>query len=214
MGYRAGLVLSTFKLIGIGAGIIISNMYYTHVAEWISENSQWVVTMRQGIENNFIGNVDVSDMNNTGLIEVLKDVPMPDGMKENFIKSDLVQNAMLGSTNEISKVLVDWITNTLVNLVSIVLIFLVVIIVVKILGLIIDKIVKIPVLNEINQFGGFLFGVVKGIIYVMVLMLLVPPVSAIFPNLNLMETLNSSQIALYFHKYNIVYLLFRLMIKF
>ena len=206
VGFRAGLILSTFNLIGIVAGIIISNIYYSQVAEWIITNSDWVETLRKGISDNLIGPMGGNGINNIDIMNAIKDVPIPDGMKETFISSDIVQNAMVGSTNQLNTVLVDWITNSLINLISVVLVFLAVIIVVKILAMIIDQIVKIPVLKEINQFGGLLFGVAKGILYVMVIMLLVPPISAMFPDLGIMNTLNSSQVALYFHEYNIVFL--------
>jgi len=55
--------------------------------------------------------------------------------------------------------------------------------------------------------------VVKGALYVMVLILLVPPLSTILPDLGLMEMLNQSTIALYFYNYNIVYMIFRLVLK-
>lgn len=212
-GFRKGLIMATFNLVGIVGGIIVSNMYYQEFVQWLMKNTNWFESLQVGIRDNLLGAIPSSAPTTNSLMEAIKEVPIPEGMKLNFINSEIVQNTLTSNPDKISGVFVDWIATMLLNLVSMVLIFLAVIITVKIVGLIIDQIVKIPVLKEINQFGGLVFGLIKGALYVMVLILLVPPVSTLIPSLELMQRLNDSTVAIYFYNYNLVYMIFRLVLN-
>jgi uncharacterized membrane protein required for colicin V production len=125
-----------------------------------------------------------------------------------FVKSDGFDQMIQSNVENFSDVFSVWLSEKLLTIISMVIIFIVIYLGIRIIGSVLNKVFEIPVLKGVNKLSGFLFGCVKGIFFAMLLVLVVVILSPVFTDLNLVETLETSQIAIYFYKYNMIMFIF------
>lgn len=94
----------------------------------------------------------------------------------------------------------DTITNLIISLFIVFIIYLVVNIVLSIVINIIDNFFKFPVLNALNKFTGFVFGLVKGILIVFIIYALLTPVIVLNSQSFIATSTMNSTLGMYFYR--------------
>lgn len=202
-GWYIGLVLSFFNVAGYLIAGIISKLYYTKVSVLIATYTQFDENLKEFIEEKLrqqIGNVTADNMPDTsGLVKEL-----PIGIKDKLL--ELLPTGSYSPFNtgilNIANALVDMI----MNLVGMVVVFLVVLIIIKIIVLILNRLAKLPGLKDINKGGGLLFGTIKGIIIVLIILTIATPFIAANPNQVISSNILDSRVGSWLFDHNILWL--------
>ena len=94
----------------------------------------------------------------------------------------------------------DTITDLIISLFIVLIIYIVVNIVLSIVINIIDSFFKFPVLNALNKFTGFVFGLVKGILIVFIIYALLTPVIVLNSQSFIATSTMNSTLGMYFYR--------------
>lgn len=114
-------------------------------------------------------------------------------VKNSFEKTDYLSN------------LIDNPNQFLINVFSIITIFVLIILISAILIELLDIILKLSGLSLWNRAIGGLFGIVKGIVFIMILFVIINPLVAFFGNEDFIKLLNESQLVKYIYMYNFLF---------
>lgn len=189
IGLSKGFVRSVFKM---GAFIVsgwIAIKFYPKVSVLLQGTSVYL-----NLKERIINNPALQGIGNTAqsMQEGIGKLPIPD-----FLKNLL---GGIGGVEQLGASLAELIA----NIVSVILIFIVARLAFMIIYAILEKIVKLPVLKQIDKIGGFLVGAVQGVLIVYLLF----AVLMIFmssPQFNgIYEAINNSIIAKYLYEHNFI----------
>lgn len=177
-GYRKGLIGMAFSIASFFVAIIISLVLFTPVSSFIIENTQLDETIQNAIVKNFSSNN----------VENPEQTNMPD-MITNYIET---------KTNEIKNAGVEAAAVSLSQLSVKALSFIGLYIVAKIVLLffskIADVIAQLPILKQFDKAGGFLAGILKGIIIIYIILGVLMLVMPLFANLGIYKAINEALI--------------------
>lgn len=114
-------------------------------------------------------------------------------VKNSFEKTDYLSN------------LIDNPNQFLINVFSIITIFVLIILISAILIELLDIILKLSGLSLLNRAIGGIFGIIKGIVFIMILFVIINPLVAFFGNEDFIKLLNESQLVKYIYMYNFLF---------
>lgn len=146
IGYKQGLVKSAIKILSFFIAIIAALSLYKPVSGII------------------INNTPIDDDIKKAIIEKIT----PEGVNPNQeveIKDNFTLKILDGATNSIEQI-AEAFTVKLIEIITILLIYIIAKILLKFVTTLTDLITKLPLLKEINQLGGLIYGIIKGIVLV------------------------------------------------
>lgn len=219
-GWIKGLVRSIIGLIGYIAAFFVAKFYYIDVSKWLLSNFSWFGELKQSITDtvlaSFNSNAQLQTQIGAGygtdVSEALKNKAVLDQLNLPLDISDkvgaFVSGVDIGASQKTAvEGLADLIASGVIYALSFVLIILAVILLVKIIGLILDVATEVPIIKQANKLGGFLFGAVKACFFVFLIMMAITFLAPIAPQLELIESINTSAVGVYFYNNNILLLL-------
>ena len=165
--WRKGFIKSILGLASVIAAFVVSKKYTPDFALWIDKN---FMNGKVGelLDSFASSNKDVSSMieSVTSLFESMKQiVPSSEFGMSGTTAAESIKTAMDSFTAALSY--------SLSEIAAFILLFIATFIVCKIVIFFIDLIFKLPVLDTINKGFGFLFGIIKGLLFIFVVCLLV-----------------------------------------
>ncbi len=183
LAYRKGLLSLSISLLSVVIAIVVTILLYIPVSSFIINNTQ----IDEAIENTLLNHATSLIQENIG----------------DDITGEIIESAATGTlevqANQIAKSIVVYGTMILIFiLVRVALIF------VKVLG---DIVSKIPILKQVNQAGGIIYGLVRGIILVYAILLLINLFTQIDPNNEVNKVINNTYITKAMYNYNVFDLL-------
>ncbi len=211
LGFFRGLIKSVISIISIICGFIAAKIFYLDFLGFLNKNFDLVNNIKSNIIG-FLGNiklpttVDVNSVNVEGLDDKIK-IMKP--IINKFLEDKKVD--LISSGNFVDQ-FSDWLADKLGVLISMVVLFVIVLLVVRIIGFIINKLFELPVLREVNKVAGTLFGLLKGVVYSMLIVILITLFAPVFGGGEILSALNNSFIAIYFYKYNLFVIIFDMLI--
>lgn len=189
IGLSKGFFRTVFK---IGAFILsgwIAIKFYPKVSVLLQGTSFYIK-----LKENIVNNPALQGVENTAgsMNEVIANLPVPDFMK------DLL--AGIGGVEQLGASLAELIA----NIVSVILLFIVARLALMIIYAILERVMKLPVLKQIDKFGGFVLGMVQGLLIVFVLftVLMIFMSSPQFKGIH--DAINDSIIAKYLYEHNFI----------
>lgn len=184
-GYRKGLIKVAFGLVSFILAIIISVILYKPVSSFI------------------INYTPIDDNIEAAVTERLDSSETTDEEIDNF-----VANYFSNIKNASTAVIADTISKTIINISCMIIVFIVAKIVLLLFKFIGDLISKLPLIKQVNNIGGFLYGLLKGLVIIYILLALISILSPLV-NLNeLINIINKSIIANIMYNNNIILILF------
>ena len=179
LAYKKGLLKLAISLMSVIIAIIVSILLYIPVSSFIINNTK----IDEAIESTLLNKATTVIQENTG-----------DDIAGQIIESATTGNLEI-QAEEISKSIVVYSTMIILFiLVRILLIF------VKVLG---DLVAKIPVLKQINQTGGIIYGLVRGIVIIYSVLLVINLFTQIDPNNSVNTAINKTYITKAMYEYNV-----------
>ena len=115
-----------------------------------------------------------------------------------------VENAVTQTQNDIIENLAKEVSIRLINILVIVGLFIVTRLLLIILVLISDLITSIPIIKQFNQLGGILYGTIRGLLLIYVVLSIVFLIVSITANNNIITVIESSIITELMYKNNIL----------
>ena len=174
-GASKGLINGLFGFASLLASIFITKNYYGFVAEFI------------------ITNTNLTDYISSFIIK--REV-------ENSIEEGIVWQVLPSSY--LGEGIIFYLTSVIISTIALFATFFLVRLCLLLLQLLLKEVFKLPVLNLVNFIGGALFGLVKGLLVLLLIFALIIPISTFFYADHINGYIESSMLARYFYSYNFV----------
>jgi len=219
-GWIKGLVRSIIGIIGYIAAFIIAKFYYVDMAEFLTTRFEWFRNLKTNISesilSSFSGNAQLQAAIESGshadLSQALENKDVLDQLDLPATLTDKVatfaQSVDIASTQKNAvEGLAELIANGILYGISFMLVVLLVIFVVKLVGLILDGATEVPIIKQANKLGGLIFGAVKACFFIFLIMTTVVFIAPLTPEMNIIETINTSTVGVYFYNNNVLLIL-------
>lgn len=185
IGYKKGLIKVAFGLVSFILAIAISVVLYKPVSNFI------------------INYTPIDDMIENTVQDRLSSSDITKEETENIV-SNYYKNIKNASTD----VIADGISKTIINISCMIIVFIVSKLILLLFKFIGDLISKLPLIKQVNNIGGFLYGILKGFIIVYILLAIVAIISPIVNINEVVSMINDSIIANIMYNNNIIFMLF------
>ena len=188
--YKKGLVNLAVGLIAVFAAIILSVLFYKPVTNIIIENTQFDETLEKAIIENF--SADVPEGAQVGYTGILS-----------YLETE-VGNAVNKTQNEVVYESAGAIAVKVINLISFIVIFTVVRVALFALTFIADAITSLPILKQLDDVGGILYGLIKALLIIYVVLAVVFFIANLSANATIADAISSSYVTKFFYEHNIL----------
>ncbi len=206
-GFTKGFVRSVAGLLGYVVSLILARAYYKSTAIYISTEYTWFRNVKLSISNHIKSSFSSSP--NAGYISpdtidmgMLNNLNLPSNIKGEITNFFTEFTSMNTGGNAIDR-FADYFSGFILNGIAFLLIFFACLFIIKIIALILDSFVKLPILKQVNQLSGIIFGAIKGFIIVYLIMTIVVFSTPIVSNTFVMDSIKASVIGNFFYNYNI-----------
>lgn len=152
IGYKQGLIKVAIKIASFFIAIIIALVLFKPVSTLVINNT----TIDDKIENAIIEKIT------------------PEGMKpEDKVETQNLPSGIIKNTNDSIKNIAETLTTKLIEICTILILYIVARIVLKFIAALATLIEKIPILKQFNKIGGTVYGLVKGVLIVYVILAII-----------------------------------------
>lgn len=188
--YKKGLVKLAVGLIAVATAIILALILYKPVSNLIIENTEIDENIEQAIINNFSG--DTQENEEVRYVSVL-----------DYLQK-YVDDAVNKTQTEIVTQTAGMMAVKIINVVVLIGIFIIVRAVLVLLTFISDIITSLPILKQFNEVGGILYGAIKALLIIYVVLAIVFLIICYTNNSTISEAINSSYITRFFYDHNLL----------
>lgn len=196
ISYSRGLIKTLFSFVSLIISVVLTMYLYPYVSQFLIKNTGVYASIRNSIIGLLNLNNTTQNVNSTGeQINFINQLSLPEQFKHLLVTNNNSEVYNLLNVNSIGEYIGGLIATLIINIICFLGVFIIVTILVKLFINVLDLVSKLPVLNQINKFGGLILGAIKGVIIVWILFLVMSIMSA-NPNLsNVFETLKTSEVA-------------------
>lgn len=180
LGYKKGLVSLGINLVAFIIAIIITFILYRPIANFIINVSQIDENLQQTIETNI--EEIISNDENKGIVE------------------DTTNSILQGGSRTLA-------VNIIYGITMIVL-FVIARICLVFISAIANMISKLPILNQFNKLGGIVYGLLRGVIIIYVILMVVNLIIALNPTSKIKDNIEQTYLAKTMCEYNILSVFF------
>ena len=194
-GLLDGFVKAFLSFFIVIAGVVAAKIFSPALVGAIKTKTTLYENISQKISQKmalvFTGNATPSDVTDSARLHNI-----PDSMAKHLEKFIDSTNKTIGSS---AQAFGENAANIIVTAISFIAILLVVILVCKLIVLLLDKVMSLPVLNTLNKLGGFVVGIIKGVLFAVIISTLLYSLN-VFLQLDVLSTaINNSLLVKYFY---------------
>ena len=160
IGYKQGLVKAAIKILSFFIAIAVALILYKPISGLIIKHT----TIDDKIKNTITSNVKIEEKQEENSEEHQD--------QSNIIKENLSNKLIAGANNSIEQI-ADAFTTKLIEIIVILLLYIIARIILKFISALTDAITNLPILKQINKTGGIIYGFLKGIIIIHVLLAII-----------------------------------------
>lgn len=188
--YKKGLVKLAVGLIAVIASVILSMIFYKPVSNMVIENTEFDEKIENAIIENFTVNIEENEENeDNGFIKYIE---------------KYVDDAASKTANEIVIEAADTIAIKVINICVILAIFILARIVLILLTFISDIITDLPIIKQCNEVGGIIYGIVKALLIVYVVLAIVFFIVYTTGNTAITDVISNTYITKFFYDNNLL----------
>lgn len=188
--YKKGLVKLAVGLIAVVAAIILALILYKPVSNLIIENTDIDEKIENAIIENFSS--ETQDGQEVRYVTVL-----------DYLEK-YVDDAVNKTQNEIVTQSAETLAVKLINVVVIIGIFIIVRVLLLLLTFISDMITSLPILKQFNEVGGVLYGLIKALLIIYILLAIAFFIVCYINNATVVEAIDSSYLTKFFYEHNLL----------
>lgn len=179
LGYKKGLVSLGIHLVAFIIALVVGLILYRPIGDLVINTTNIDESMQEVIENK--------------LEEIV-------GNEENAeIENNLFGNIQQGAVSETAKS----ISINIIYGATIIILFIILRIALVFVNAIANWIAELPILKQLNKTGGIVYGLLRGLLAVYVILLIINLISSLNPQGGLNEAINSTYLAKTMMNYNI-----------
>ena len=184
IGYKKGLVNVIFNIFAFLIAIIITFIAYKPISEIIIKNT------------NIYDNIKSTIINNSNKDE-----------KENENEESLqkyIQDATEEVKTNTTELIAENIAKKSIEIITGIIVFIVTRILLILLKFVTEAVANLPIIKQLNEIGGFGYGLAKGLIIIYIILTIMFLVISINGNKKIVDTLNASYITKFLYDNNII----------
>ena len=183
LAYKKGLIKLAVQLCSFIIAIIVTVILY------------------QPISNLVINTTGIDETLENTIYEKVNEI-IQEG--ENEYTSEIIEKAKNGTLPEASREL----SINIVRGIVLIILFIAVKILLKFVTAIADLVAKLPILEQVNKLGGIIYGILRGILIIYIVLLLVNVVGQINPQNTIHQNIEQSSLGKIMYENNILNILF------
>lgn len=188
--YKKGLVKLAVGLIAVVAAIILALVFYKPVSNLIIENTELDENIEKAIINNFTS--ETQEGQEVRYVSVL-----------DYLQK-YVDDAVNKTQTEIVTQTAGMMAVKIINVAVLIGIFLLVRVVLLLLTFISDIITSLPILKQFNEVGGVLYGAIKALLIIYIILSIVFFIMCYTSNSTIADAINSSYVTKFFYEHNLL----------
>ena len=182
--YRKGLVKLAVGLIAVIVAIIVSVVLYKPVSNIIIENTEIDENIENTIIENFSAETDGEEDTDNGFMKYME---------------KYVNDSINKTRNQIVLEASNVIATKVINICVFLGIFIIARIVLILLTFIADIIMSLPILKQFNKAGGIIYGLIKALLIIYVILAIIFFIIYVSGNTTLSNAISSSYITKFFY---------------
>ena len=191
-GYKKGLIGVLFTILSFQIALIIAFVLYKPISNAIIANTQIDETIQNAImekvlKNKTEENITPEQANNTSQIVI------------DYINS---------YTNEIkntgTEIVAKNLAETTIGIVVFILLLIISRIILYFFKAIFNIIAKIPIIKQVNKLGGIVYGVIKGLLIIYIILAITSLLATMLSDLEICKAINNSFITGYMYNNNLI----------
>ena len=186
--YRKGLVKLAVGLIAVFASIIIAVILYKPVSNMVIENTEIDNKIENAIVENFTNESEEIQEDN-GFMKYIE---------------KYVDDTVNKTKNEIVIEAAGTIAVKVINICVILAIFIVARLILIVLTFITDLITELPILKQFNEIGGIIYGIIKALLIIYVILAIVFFIVYTTGNIAISDAIANSFITKFFYNHNLL----------
>lgn len=188
--YRKGLVNLAVGLIAVVAAIILSVIFYKPITNLIVENTEFDEMIENTIVETFAPEgVSEGQVRYVGILSMLETE---------------IGNAVNDTENDVVYETAGAMADKIINLIVFIGIFTAVRVVLFALTFVADAITSLPILKQLDDVGGILYGLIKALLIIYVVLAIVSVVVSFTASTNISDIINSSYVTKFFYNHNLL----------
>ena len=188
--YQKGLVKLAVGLVAVLVSIILALLLYKPVSNLIIEKTEIDNKIENAIIENFTAKEDnEAELDDSGFMKYIE---------------QYVDDTVNKTKNEIVTEAAGTIAVKVINIGVIILIFVVARLILILLTFITDLITELPIIKQFNDVGGVLYGIVKALLIIYVILAIAFFIVYVTGNTTISEAISSSYITKFFYNNNIL----------
>ena len=200
-GWIRGFILSLLDVASFFIAWVVAKTYYRLLSAYMIDHSEILISIQGFISKKlekeaYAGASTKSPFN---LLELLK---LPKSLEELVSNSQFIEDLGTYGLDRIYHMVAEALARVLIDLLSLLILFFIVKFLLLCIGQLLNGIASIPVLREFNRLGGVLFGAVKGVLTVFILLTILTVFTAIAEGGVLKEGLENSVMAQFLYHHN------------
>lgn len=173
-GFRKGLIMSLFDLVGLIASLIIAWKYYYIVKDFLVERTGIVDFINENISSrisDILAEFPGKDLDLGSIFKGFGKLPFDiQRIMEDFLQTSIQETAV-----DYAQTMSDKITNVFLVIISFTVAFLIAYLILMIAAGVLNVMFKAPVLNMANKLLGGLFGLLKAIVLLYIVFAIASP---------------------------------------
>ena len=185
---KKGLIEVAYKIVAFFIAIIISLILFKPISALLINNTNI---------DEYVNNYVVSTIDKDSNEEKTEN-------KENNSIPKIFDNAINSAKQETTQAVSSSITNVVINIISFIAVFIITRIILIFLHIFSEAVGNLPLIKQFNHIGGLLYGILKSIIIIFIILALV----SVLPLTSLQETIGSTIITRILYNINPILLLF------
>lgn len=197
LGYRKGLVKVAFSIVSFILALILAFILFKPVSTLIINTTSIDDNLKQTIYEN-LASKDLSIEN----AEELKEQNIPQSVIDDI--TEYIQEAGEQTQDEVALFVSEQLTTTIINIGVALIVFILAKIILFFVKALADLIAKLPILKQLNKTGGVIYGVLKGLIIIYIVLAIITLITPVFNNQAILEAINSSFIGKFMYNNNIL----------
>ena len=192
LGYKKGLIGVLFTILSFLIALIIAFVLYKPISNAIIANTQIDETIQNAImekvlKNKTEENITPEQANNTSQIVI-----------------DYINSYTSEIKNTGTEIVAKNLAQTTIGIVVFILLLIVSRIILYFFKAIFNIIAKIPIIKQVNKLGGIVYGVIKGLLIIYIILAITSLLAPMLSDLEIFKAVNNSFIAGYMYNNNLI----------
>lgn len=187
--YKKGLVNLAVGLIAVVAAIILAVIFYKPVTNLIVENTEIDEKIQSTIVETFAPEGEEGQVEYVGILSYLETE---------------IGNVVNDTKNEVVYQTASAMSVKIINLIAFIVIFTVVRVVLFALTFVADAITSLPILKQLDDVGGIVYGLIKALLIVYVVLAVVSLIVGFTSNTTIADAISSSFVTKFFYNNNLL----------